>query len=271
MADGILKSDPDEIWNYYISLNKNREYIEDAIKDIERAFNSQQDRITQKRSYVMDKQTEWKRKRNFLMDKRSQAKDEKELNEIQCKIEAAQRKLKKLEQQEEELCFLSKKIPEYLQKIKYAEKRCFRSISGAKRILNAYLKMIEIHTVQTNLQEYGYSGTPGRYGVMNYRNTTFYCDGSAFAPTSDNISRMECGNAPVGYDGKPVELHHMIQSENGGIIEIPGSRHKADHKTLHINTADIPSGINRQGFQVLRTAYWKRRAEILKKEMGHGI
>ena len=111
MADGILKSDPDEIWNYYISLNKNREYIEDAIKDIERAFNSQQDRITQKRSYVMDKQTEWKRERNFLMDKRSQAKDEKELNEIQCKIEAAQRKLKKLEQQEEELCFLSKKIP----------------------------------------------------------------------------------------------------------------------------------------------------------------
>ena len=78
MADGILKYDPDEIWNYYISLNKNREYIEDAIKDIERAFNSQQDRITQKRSYVMDKQTEWKRERNFLMDKRSQAKDEKE-------------------------------------------------------------------------------------------------------------------------------------------------------------------------------------------------
>lgn len=271
MADGILKSDPDGIWNYYMDLNKNKEYIEDAVKDIERAFQSLQDRIMRKRSSVMDKQTEWKTELYFLMDKRSQAKDEKELAEIQNRIEEVQKEIKKLEQQEEELYSLGKKIPEYVHDVKQAEIKCFQSFSRAKRVLNAYLKMVEIHTVQNNLQEYGYSGTPGRYGVMHYRNTTFYCDGSAFAPTSENLVLMEKGNAPVGYDGKPVELHHMIQSENGGIIEISGSRHRTDHKVLHINTAEIPSGINRSGFDVLRTAYWKRRAEILKKDMRREI
>lgn len=83
----------------------------------------------------------------------------------------------------------------------------------------------------------------------------------------DNLKRMEKGRAPIGYDGDPIELHHLIQSESGSVVEISGSMHRENHKTLHINTSDIPSGINRSSFQMLRSAYWKRRAQTLRKEM----
>lgn len=43
-------------------------------------------------------------------------------------------------------------------------------------------------------------------------------------------------------------------------MELPVSVHNAGHKQLHINTSDIPSGINRSAFNVLKSAYWKRRA-----------
>ena len=137
----------------------------------------------------------------------------------------------------------------------------------SKRILNAYLKMVEEYNVMTRMRECGYSGTPGKYGVMQFRGTTFYCSGSAYAPTEDNLKRMEKGRAPIGYDGDPIELHHLIQSESGSVVEISGSMHRENHKTLHINTSDIPSGINRSSFQMLRSAYWKRRAQTLRKEM----
>ena len=27
MSDGVLKSDPDAVWNYVVSLNENKEYV----------------------------------------------------------------------------------------------------------------------------------------------------------------------------------------------------------------------------------------------------
>ena len=30
MSDGVLKSDPDAVWNYVVSLNENKEYVDEA-------------------------------------------------------------------------------------------------------------------------------------------------------------------------------------------------------------------------------------------------
>ena len=122
-------------------------------------------------------------------------------------------------------------------------------LQNPKRILNAYLKMVEEYNVMTRMRECGYSGTPGKYGVMQFRGTTFYCSGSAYAPTEDNLKRMEKGRAPIGYDGDPIELHHLIQSESGSVVEISGSMHRENHKTLHINTSDIPSELTVPAFR----------------------
>jgi filamentous hemagglutinin len=75
---------------------------------------------------------------------------------------------------------------------------------------------------------------------------------------------MEMGRAPIGKDGKSVNLHHMLQKQDGPIAEVTQSFHKDNHATIHINDNSIPSGINRADFNKWRSNYWKNRALGLK-------
>ena len=47
--------------------------------------------------------------------------------------------------------------------------------------------------------------------------------------TGTNLERMASGRAPVGVDGKSVNLHHMTQSNNSGIAEMTQTFHKENH------------------------------------------
>jgi len=44
--------------------------------------------------------------------------------------------------------------------------------------------------------------------------------------TGTDIERMASGRAPIGTDGKSVNLHHMTQSQSGPIAEVTQSFHK---------------------------------------------
>lgn len=79
-----------------------------------------------------------------------------------------------------------------------------------------------------------------------------------------NLELMQGGRAPIGTDGKPVNLHHMLQRQDGPIAEVTQSFHKDNHSTIHINDNSIPSGINRAQFNRWRSDYWKQRANDLK-------
>ena len=79
-----------------------------------------------------------------------------------------------------------------------------------------------------------------------------------------NVERMASGRAPVGLDGKSINLHHMTQSEGSAIAEISATMHKENYKLLHSNTGGIPSGINRSQFDTWRKNYWKQRAAELQ-------
>ncbi|MCW2460725.1 UNVERIFIED_ORG: filamentous hemagglutinin [Enterobacter sp. JUb101] len=79
-----------------------------------------------------------------------------------------------------------------------------------------------------------------------------------------NLELMQGGRAPIGTDGKPVNLHHMLQSQDGPIAEVTQGFHKDNHSTIHINDNSIPSGINRSEFKKWRTDYWKQRANDFK-------
>ncbi len=35
-----------------------------------------------------------------------------------------------------------------------------------------------------------------------------------------NIERMQLGRPPIGSDGKPIQLHHILQKETGSVVEI---------------------------------------------------
>ncbi|MDG3137309.1 HNH/ENDO VII family nuclease [Streptococcus suis] len=77
--------------------------------------------------------------------------------------------------------------------------------------------------------------------------------------TGTNTQRMASGRAPIGPDGKPINLHHVTQKQDGTIAEVTQSFHNQNYSTIHINTGQLPSGINRSDFDKWRSSYWKNR------------
>lgn len=264
MADGILKSNPDGIWEYYLSLNKNMGYLDDAMKDAERTFGSLKERMDKKQSFLQEKLDALEKELHILIERLNQAKNGKEETELQVEIASVEKSIQGLQEKYTELMRMKRQMPEYFDAITYELNRCKEAFARGKRILNAYLKMVEVEQAKGEFQEYNHSMTSGKFGTMEYRGNIFYCNNGAFEVNSENMARMERGKAPLGHDGQSVELHHIEQTNKGGIMEVEASQHRKGHKVLHINSGDMPSGIDRSGFNVLKAAYWKRRAEILK-------
>jgi hypothetical protein len=44
---------------------------------------------------------------------------------------------------------------------------------------------------------------------------------------------MQKGRPPIGYDGQPVNLHHLTQDEPGSLAEVGGQFHLENTGTLH--------------------------------------
>ena len=110
-----------------------------------------------------------------------------------------------------------------------------------------------------------------RAGETEFKGKTVYQDDSLFNPNSvdkqgrTNIQRMEEGLAPIGKDGKSVNLHHVDQMDNGPIQEISATSHQQNYSDLHQNTGKSPSQINRPYFNKWRSSYWEWRASQYKK------
>ena len=76
-----------------------------------------------------------------------------------------------------------------------------------------------------------------------------------------NIQRMQKGLAPIGHDGKSVNIHHIDQTDDGPVVEISTTEHSKYTKILHDNTGQKPSQINRREFNKWRYRYWKWRSQ----------
>ena len=78
-----------------------------------------------------------------------------------------------------------------------------------------------------------------------------------------NVQRMEQGLAPIGTDGKSVNIHHIDQTNNGPVMEITATQHQQNYGELHSNTGQMPSQINRPEFNSWRRGYWEWRSNNL--------
>lgn len=84
-----------------------------------------------------------------------------------------------------------------------------------------------------------------------------------------NIQRMKKGEPPIGNDGKPVQLHHVLQKETGPMAEIRETTHTEYHSILHglIGKGDSfrndPS-LEKQ-YKNFRRNYWKWRAKQIAR------
>jgi RHS repeat-associated protein len=76
-----------------------------------------------------------------------------------------------------------------------------------------------------------------------------------------SLQLMQSGRAPIGPDGKPVELHHVLQTEPGPMAEVSSTFHRKNYYTLHINAGSgLPSGVDRAAFRAWKKEYWMTRA-----------
>jgi len=76
----------------------------------------------------------------------------------------------------------------------------------------------------------------------------------------ENISLMLQGKAPIGFDNKRVNLHHLKQQQMGNLVELSQTEHTMHSKVLHryTKTSDIVD--RNSGYMKFRQKWWKSRA-----------
>jgi len=103
------------------------------------------------------------------------------------------------------------------------------------------------------------------FNKVKYKGTTVYQRDDLIDPKvvdpkgRTNLERMEKGLAPIGPDGKPINLHHMLQDDTGPMAELTQAFHTRHKSAIHINPTSTPSGINRNTFQHWKEDYWMFR------------
>ncbi len=86
-----------------------------------------------------------------------------------------------------------------------------------------------------------------------------------------NLQLMNAGRAPIGNDGLPIQLHHVLQKESGPMVEVRETTYEEYNRTLHglgIRGASFRNDpiLSRQ-YVNFRRQYWKWRAEQYRKEL----
>lgn len=79
-----------------------------------------------------------------------------------------------------------------------------------------------------------------------------------------NLERMQTGKPPIGSDGNPIQLHHVLQKEAGPLVEIQEVTHQQYYSQLHgliENGASFRNNpILDKQYNNFRYKYWKWRA-----------
>jgi hypothetical protein len=105
---------------------------------------------------------------------------------------------------------------------------------------------------------------------VRFNGKTVTQDNSLFDPNAidnmgrTNVQRMQQGLAPKGYDGQSVNIHHIDQTNTGPVIEVLDSVHKQEYSSLHTNTGQSPSLIDRNAFNKWKKEYWEWRTGDFK-------
>ncbi|HEV8535001.1 MAG TPA: HNH/ENDO VII family nuclease [Candidatus Limnocylindria bacterium] len=111
-----------------------------------------------------------------------------------------------------------------------------------------------------------------RWTISEFRGTRIYQRSELIDPARldatgrTNLERMREGYAPIGPDGYPVNLHHMLQTPESPIIELAQTYHtgRGIKGIVHINPSSIPSAIDEAAWNAWRRAYWIWRASTFE-------
>lgn len=260
-----VHADSGELWNYYVTVSNIQAMADKECEDISNLLKYLYTRMEEAMQTGM-KDMEIKES-ELAGEKRKEFPDKRRIRQLEQEIDTIQFNMAEIRN-------YKFRMQEYAAMVEKGKKEYHSSVSRGRRFLNNYLKLIEDNFYEEFSNDYSEekrNASNNGFYTMNFRGITFYCNDSVIdlkktdAKGRSNLQRMEKGLAPIGADGLPVNLHHMLQSENGSIIELSETTHKTNYHALHINSgSDIPSGINRMAFGVLKKAFWQRRAQIFK-------
>ncbi|CUJ53894.1 HNH/ENDO VII family nuclease [Achromobacter sp. 2789STDY5608621] len=81
-----------------------------------------------------------------------------------------------------------------------------------------------------------------------------------------NLERMRDGRAPLDDSGKPIELHHIGQSQDSPLAELTGSEHRGNGNDNILHNKLKESEIDRGNFGDERGDHWKARASQIDSQ-----
>lgn len=139
-------------------------------------------------------------------------------------------------------------------------------------IFNTVQKVLSITSTVVNL---GYSlgniyNSLKGYRIVDYRGNKVVINDKAFDPklvdakNRNYIERMRDGLAPIGKDGKAIEMHHIYQTKDGGLFELTMTEHRGAGNFSFWHTTDpkyesvVDHGYAWTNF---KKAYWKWRGK----------
>ncbi|HEU4408222.1 MAG TPA: FG-GAP-like repeat-containing protein [Polyangiaceae bacterium] len=126
-------------------------------------------------------------------------------------------------------------------------------VQGRHAVYN--LEVAEDHSYAVGrLGAWVHNATYGRGTGGNGRGGKKISNGELQAPPPKR------GSAPIGKDGKPVELHHRGQSPDSPLDEMTRAEHRGpgNFSKNHSNTGQEPSKIDRQQWKKEQRDYWAK-------------
>lgn len=276
-----IHGDPALLWDLYSVISDARAEVSEGCQDMERTLEVLGDRIKKAQKAAVNTREDLNSQLKEIGRKKSIAEEEERSTRgLEAEEDEIRTQLKALDEKETSLQTNRKETARYQEQFAAKKKECVNALRTGARKVNEYIKILERLLLEEDFKQYQASAggsVPGDHGgqyrSMSFRGITFYCNDNEVDPQKTdgrgrtNLARMAQGLAPVGSDGLPVNLHHMQQSATGTVMELSATRHTQNHQQLHPNTSNIPSGINRSTFAVLKSAYWKRRAAFIQMSM----
>ena len=139
-------------------------------------------------------------------------------------------------------------------------KRLYRGIAKSKDLLRSkdYLKKTVLDRVVYKFKD---AIEPGKPRFIDDSVDSNIVDRLLAGET--NLDLMKNGNAPIGPDGKQVNLHHLFGQEPGPMVEISATDHQVNHKVLHdfIENSFRNDETLERSYNRFRKRYWKERAK----------
>jgi F0F1-type ATP synthase membrane subunit b/b' len=189
------------------------------------------------------------------------AKGESLLSKLSAKISSTWKKIKNRKKKAVSKAKKSRKKAKYkakkaVKKAKYKAKKAtkkakYKTSRLKKKLRKSAKKRRRITLAEKKLIESRNAKKERFKGIVVIKRDVFKC-------SRRNIKEMLKGNAPFGYDGQRVNLHHLKQQRTGPIVELMATEHKKNYKVLHRYTK--VSEIDRKEFAIFRKAWWKHRA-----------